>query len=272
MHPHRFPLLLLALGVLLASCSDDGSVVDSTLTAPSILLTRLELSATLVDTDSVDVVPGTDKSPDDRISIPIRILAIATGPVPDDAMVCTITLDGKTQRIASAILHPEGNGRFGGVVELDLRRGDVGDYRFELQAMDAAGEASNLAVARLRVVYGSKPPVIVRVIAPDTLTVAQSTIAVDISALVTDPSGPRDIKQVFFNSFLPDGRPSSQNPFILRDDGNPGSGDAVAGDSLYSIRIQLPPDAQKGTYRFEFRALDFSNLASNVVIHRVVVQ
>ena len=49
-------------------------------------------------------------------------------------------------------------------------------------------------------------------------------------------------------------------------------GDAVAGDGWYSLRVELPPTAQRGEYDFEFRAVDFSNTTSNVVIHNMVVR
>jgi hypothetical protein len=59
----------------------------------------------------------------------------------------------------------------------------------------------------------------------------------------------------------------------MYDDGNLSgiSGDDIAGDGIYSIIIQLPPNTQKGKYRFEFQAIDKSNASSNILTHYIYV-
>ncbi len=95
-----------------------------------------------------------------------------------------------------------------------------------------------------------------------------------VTCKVTDPNGLGDIARVFFNSFFPDGTPSSGNPFLLRDDGQKdqnGLGDAVANDGEYSLAIAIGNASQLGTFRFEFQAEDRGGLKSEIVVHRITV-
>ncbi len=268
----RFLPLLAAAALLFGACSSDDTTVDPQLNSPSVLLKNLTLSAFVIDTDTVNVVPGQDKSPNDPVTLPLTVSVDVSGETEVASIECTVTLDGKTQVILARNLQARGAGVWSTDLPLSLRRGDVGDYRVEVNGLDKNGLPSNIAVSKLRVFYGSEPPVITEVLAPDTITVQLTTFNEVIAVRVTDPSGLGDIKQVFFNSFLPDGRPSSGNPFIMRDDGQFASGDATAGDGTYSLKISVPPTATKGTHRFEFRALDYSNLSSNVVIHTIVIR
>ena len=116
-------------------------------------------------------------------------------------------------------------------------------------------------------------PVISNLGAPDTVAIATDTLHINLSLQVADSNGLKDIDIVFFNSFLPNGNPSSQNPFLLYDDGNPVHGDAVPGDGIYSQIISLPPSGvTKGTYRWEFQAKDREKKTSNIIIHNIVVK
>ncbi|HED05096.1 MAG TPA: hypothetical protein ENI61_00245 [Ignavibacteria bacterium] len=114
-------------------------------------------------------------------------------------------------------------------------------------------------------------PVISNLVAPDTLAAGNTLHVIFISVFVHDDNGLKDIKRVFFNSFIPpDGHPSSSNPFIMYDNGT--NGDITAGDGTYSLKIQLPPNVPKGKYRWEFLAQDWSGAYSNKIIHFVVVK
>jgi hypothetical protein len=267
----RFLPLMVVL--LLSGCSDDDSTLDPALNDTPIVFTDLELSAFLVDTDTLDVKAGQDKSPDDPVTIPLRVRVQVQRPAPaeDVLLRCTVTQDGSRTPVAENSISNVADGLQSFAFAIALSRGDVGDYRVEVTGEDAAGTVSARAFATLRVVYGSNPPALQELSAPDSVQLQAQQVTFDMSVLVQDESGPADIKQVFFNSFLPDKTPSSGNPFILRDQGVASQGDAVAGDGWYSIRVQLPPTAQKGEYEFQFRAVDFSNATSNVIIHKLIV-
>jgi hypothetical protein len=116
-------------------------------------------------------------------------------------------------------------------------------------------------------------PVVFNLVAPDTVTISSDTVHINLSIQVADSNGLNDIEYVYFNSFLPNGNPSSQNPFLMYDDANSIHGDAVAGDGIYSQIISLPPaGVTKGTYRWEFQARDRGKKTSNIIIHNIVVK
>ncbi|MDT8325097.1 MAG: hypothetical protein RRA94_13380 [Bacteroidota bacterium] len=267
-------ILPLMIVLLLTGCSDDESTLDPALNDTPIVFTGLELSEFLVDTDTLDVKAGQDKSPDDPVTIPLRVFVQVQRPsavAGDVRLRCTVRQDGARTPVAESSIDvvAEGQQRFD--FDIELSRGDVGDYRVEVTGEDASGTVSARAFATLRVVYGSRPPELLELNAPDSVRLQAQAITFDMSVLVNDDSGPADIKQVFFNSFLPDRTPSTGNPFILRDQGVASQGDMVAGDGWYSIRVQVPPGAQKGEYEFQFRAVDFSNATSNVLIHKLII-
>ena len=260
--------------LLLGACSDDAAIVDSTPSESAILFTDMRLSHYTVDTDTVDVRPGQDKSADDAITIPFDIHVAVSNGNRVGALRYEIREDGKSAVLGQGVLTASGSrDSWTATVAFARKRGDVGDYRIDVSGTDDAGLASNSAQAKLRVLFGSKPPEIVAVFAPDTVELQPETVVLTISAEVRDPSGAADIKQVFFRSFLPDGRPGNNGrPIDMFDDGQPGNGDAVAGDGIYSRKVQMPPDTPTGDFRFEFRALDFSGLSSNTVVHKLTVR
>lgn len=266
--------LLAAVLLLLGACSDDSTVIDSTHSDSAILLTGMRLSHYTVDTDTVDVQAGKDKSPDDVITIPFDIHVTVLNGTRLSTLRYIVSEDGRSSVLVEGALSPAGSeGEWKASVAFPRKRGDVGDYRIEVRGVDDAGLEANTAQAKLRVLFGSKPPEIIGVFAPDTVELKPETVVLTISAEVRDGSGQADIKQVYFRSFLPDGRPGNNGrPIDMYDDGQPGNGDDVAGDGIYSRKVQMPPDTPVGDFRFEFRALDFSGLSSNTVVHKLTVR
>ena len=110
-------------------------------------------------------------------------------------------------------------------------------------------------------------PVISNLTAPDTLTVNDTTIIL-LTIEAADSNGLADIERVFFKSYRPDGTTSGV-AFPLYDNGR--DGDAAAGDGIYSGIISVYPSNQKGTYRFEFQAIDRGKKTSNIIIHRITL-
>jgi hypothetical protein len=99
------------------------------------------------------------------------------------------------------------------------------------------------------------------------------TVTAVLSVSVSDNEGPDDVREVFFNSFLPpDNRPSSGNPFIMADNGNTAvNGDETANDGVYSLIIGLPSSVSTGDYTFVFEAVDNSDAHSNQITHVITV-
>ncbi len=149
-----------------------------------------------------------------------------------------------------------------------------GNYEIKFYVTDNNGNTSTIAVHSFKYNNGFSASLILsNLVCPDTVTVGSTTIQITLSVTVKDSAGLSDVQSVFFNSYIPpDGHPSSSNPFIMYDDGDLAHGDQVAGDGIYSLIVNLPPSAPKGTFRWEFQAKNYSGEYSNKIIHYVVVK
>ncbi len=272
MHPLRFfPLTSLILLVFLASCSKDDSTVDPAFAGSTTVISKLTLSGYAFDTDTISTVIGREKSPSDDVEIPLGV-TLTTGAASGSSPVftCRIYAGNGTTPIASVVLTATNATTYHAPCNVAIHRGDVGDYRVEVTGVDGDGRATNRAISKFTVVYGTKPPVLAELFAPDTVALDPVDKKLLILAVrVVDSSGLADIRRVFFNSFLPNNAPASGNPFLMYDDGT--HGDATANDGIFTLLVELPPTTQKGRYRFEFQAVDYSNLTSNVLIHHIIV-
>lgn len=106
---------------------------------------------------------------------------------------------------------------------------------------------------------------------PDTVVVTD-TIPILTSLVVQDENGLNDIKEVYFIVYRPDGS-TNNNKVFLYDDGNLTlNGDQTAGDGIYSRIISVNQTNAKGTYRFEFKAVDRGGLQSNIINYPVLIQ
>lgn len=147
-----------------------------------------------------------------------------------------------------------------------------GNYYVNIQAFDSRNKASDPVY---QIIYWKKnqlglPPQLLSIAAPDTIQLpASGDRSFLLTAKVSDPDDNRDIKEVFFNTFKPNGSPSSGNPFKMYDDGT--SGDLVANDFTYSLTIFITAQNSPGDYRFEFQAKDYSDLLSEKIIHIITV-
>ncbi|MDQ7064128.1 MAG: hypothetical protein Q9P90_07760 [candidate division KSB1 bacterium] len=168
-----------------------------------------------------------------------------------------------------------GNGTYGAIFASDAFGVERGVYSIVLRAIDKEGNRSpgRVVIFVVQTRLQNLPPEIVSISVPDTVSRSQTGPFV-ITCTVTDPNGLGDIARVYFNSYFPDGTPSSGNPFLMRDDGKKdqnGLGDAVAGDGVYSLTIGIGNTSTLGTFRFEFQAEDKSGQKSEIVVHRITV-
>lgn len=165
-----------------------------------------------------------------------------------------------------------GDGIFSMVTTTRFAEWKFGSYHLMVQAYDSRNAASNslykiLPWAKIRV---GVAPQIIGVSAPDTIQLpAVGDKSFLLTANVTDADNNRDIHEVYFDTFRPDGSASSGNPFKMYDDGT--SGDVTAGDYIYSLKIFITSQNSPGNYRFEFQARDYSGLLSNKIIHIITV-
>lgn len=148
-----------------------------------------------------------------------------------------------------------------------------GEYHLIIQAYDTRQKSSEsiyviLPWAKTEI---GQAPKILAITAPDTIQLpASGDQSLILAASVTDPDDNRDVREVFFNTFKPDGSPSGGNPFKMYDDGT--SGDVTANDYIYSLQIFIAAQNSPGNYRFEFQAKDYSDLISEKVIHIITVK
>ena len=271
--PIRY-VFLLALSILFISCSDDSSIVDPSADAMrgSVSVRSVVLSAYTFDTDTISVTPGREKSPDDPISVNFTVTVVkdVSAATPIATLRCDVLTEREGTTLATVDL-PVGSGSSAsGVVKLSLRRGHVDSLLSFVNDSAADNKLSlNPVISRINIIAGKRPPHFCGITMPDSAKLpATDFIVLTIQACVNDSSGLKDIKRVYFNSFLPDGKPSTGNPFLLTDFGV--DGDLVANDGTYTLQIQLPSTAQKGLYRFEFYVFDYGK-QSDLTSHTLFV-
>jgi hypothetical protein len=147
----------------------------------------------------------------------------------------------------------------------------TGLFSIVLRAVDATGEKSSSTVTTTNVTRQGLnfPPAVSDLQAPAEISRNRPANTYLLSVLASDPNCIADLRRVFFNTFLPNGNPSSGNPFVMRDDGR--EGDAVSGDGRYSLTIQITPQNATGAYRFEFQAEDKKGGHSTTLTHIITV-
>jgi hypothetical protein len=119
------------------------------------------------------------------------------------------------------------------------------------------------------------PPVLSSLTAPDTITLITPSVMEFFSIQVEDSNGLGDVRDVYLQSYRPDGTTSGATISLYDDGGliiSPSSGDQVAGDGIYSLTVQLPFTTTNGLWRFVFRAIDRGNKLSNEISHNILVQ
>jgi hypothetical protein len=165
------------------------------------------------------------------------------------------------------------DGVFGQTILASRLSKQCGLHDFVFRAIDILGDASQAEVKVVNVDLsksGNLPPQLSGLQAPATISRRATPNTYVLSVKAADPNGRCDgIARVFFNTFQPNGVPSTGNPFLLRDDGK--QGDALAGDGRYSLTIQITPQNATGNYRFEFQAEDQKGAASAKLVHTISV-
>ena len=149
-----------------------------------------------------------------------------------------------------------------------------GIYNIKYYVKNADETLQQVALASFKYNNGqdNEPPEIANtVVDPDTAVVTTATV-IFTSVEASDPNGQNDILKVHFIVYKPDGS-TNGSELELFDDGNVDDhGDLVAGDGIYSRLIQVDETNDKGTYRFEFQAIDRGGKSSNIIDHFVLIQ
>lgn len=171
---------------------------------------------------------------------------------------------GQTQpAFTDSLLNPQNNTFiYRMLIDSSYAAGKKGRYTMKFYAVDQFGAHSDTVETMSG--FANLPPEISNAAVPDTVTIPQTgSLQILITVKVKDAQSLADIQQVWFDSYLPNGNPSSGNPFLLYDNGLPydpnnpvAVGDQVAGDGVYSLTIFLPAGIPPGSYAFHFFAED----------------
>ncbi|MDQ7040008.1 MAG: hypothetical protein Q9M35_03615 [Rhodothermus sp.] len=213
----------------------------------------------------------------DTALIPLTIAVTARDPDGQVVQVAFVVRApfSTTEPVATGTLEAVGNDRYAGGTTLRLHRAQVGPYTVLVYAVDDARRLSNQVRGTLWFWATGGPPVIEAVQVPDTLqrpAPGEPPVIFQVVAQVSDPDGLENILRVEL-------RVNNGAPILLCDDGSegvcggiPNSGDAVAGDGLFTVTLALASDNAPGTYTFAFQAIDRIGLTSEEVRRDVVVE
>ena len=263
--------------LFLCGCEKKGSsIVDSA--GPPPLLILGSVSPSSINTDSINV--GSSRKPDDTLSLAVVIVARANALEgnPLKSVHFSIQTPDHQEKLAEGLLLDDGvgvdrikgDGVFSTTATFQIQRIQIGIFQIGVAAEAMNGFASTAFLVPLTVFRGNSPPILSDLQAPDTIQSSLAGQTLTLHVRGTDPDGQGDIVRVIFNSFLPNGDPSTGNPFQMFDDGSPSHGDSISGDQVYSYTVQLPA-ISPGTYHFKFQAFDRSNAGSNVLDHFIIV-
>ena len=153
---------------------------------------------------------------------------------------------------------------------------DNGTYNVEYKIFQNDG--SSKIIAAQHFVYdngkNNTAPTISNLIQQDTV---QTNVQFSFSVMVSDPDGLNDIKEVYYELYMPNGTKvvNSQgiSKFPMFDDGDTASnGDVTANDGRYTVYLTFPNTVTTGSWKFDFTAQDKAGHLSNTITHNVEVK
>lgn len=142
------------------------------------------------------------------------------------------------------------------------------EYQLSFTALDSMNGRHKITSQKFFFLGKNDAPVLSNLSAPDTLTVVDS-LAFAVAVKATDAQGRSDIRSVYMVSYRPDGTTNGIE-FPLLDDGIFPDNDA--NDSVYTAGFKVTSANTKGTYRFEFKAVDRSGAVGNVLNHFLLLR
>ncbi len=264
-------ILIPAISLLLYNgCdSDVKDIVDPSFVTPYIL--SLEVTPDTINTDTVG--SSSQPSPTGELELTWNVgIQVHRRGIEPFRIVYSLT----SQRLGSIIVQGTIDAQDNGDLETfwtnfsfsgAFNRSDIGKYLIEVGIQNGDGFVGNSRTAIVELIRTNRPPVILSVTAPDTIQLPEpvgnepqsTTFAVDV--IVDDPDGNDDVTSVYFYSYNPAGERGPAT-FQLRNLGN----------GLFSDTLSVNSNNTRGTYRFEFRAVDRSSAVSDTVNHFITLQ
>jgi len=277
-----FPFAVGLSFIFLSGCEKkNDTVVDISGNSP--FISQAAFSLKKVYSDTMYNNQGL-KKPDDLLTIHGIVSIKVVHPDGLDKIASvrfTLTEDQTLSIIKEGLLYDNGvspdtnalDSLYTQLIEYQFARVFVGTLTLSLWSVDKSGNSSNVIYLPLEILRRDNQKPILSNLKMDSLVyVSDQDQFLQLTINASDADGQSDILKVFFNSYKPNGSPSTGNPFQLYDDGDEEShGDIIAGDGTYSLIIKLPANTTIGIYRFEFHAVDRSLDMSDVLIKNLVV-
>ena len=215
-----------------------------------------------------------------RIPITIRVTARRQADPVEEVWYSIEEPSSLQGPLRSGRMAPAGNSRYEQTVNLVLSALELQTYTVLVYAVDASARVSGAVRGSLhyfRSFEPGSPPVIDSLAVPDTLqrpSPGDPAVSLLLVAGVSDPDGLSDVALVeFWNNAAPASR------FLMCDDGgatpcgeSQESGDAMAGDALFTRRVFITSDNSAGTTTLVFQAIDRAGLKSAIHMRDVVIQ
>ncbi|MEZ4702431.1 MAG: hypothetical protein R2834_19010 [Rhodothermales bacterium] len=215
-----------------------------------------------------------EASPDQLVDDNVRVrFSVSVEAIDPDGQVAEVVMVLRSptvdaEPVLAQNMNGSGNGTYELIRDIDLPKGDIGNYTVLVYAVDEDGLLSNQVRGTFVLENKGEPPVVESVEAPDTVQrpAAGEQTLVKIVATVSDPDGLGNISRVLlWNTAAPGDR------FDLFDDGQ-GGGDETAGDGRYTITVQVASDNTPGPRVFAFQAIDRAGLESNIIEKTITIE
>jgi len=260
--------LIIALIVFVSACDSAPGTADLGASAP--IVANLSVTPDLLDLDALpgagDVVP---------VDISFAVDASdADGDLETVFLIVRSPFAGQAA-LAEAEIDAVGRSRVETSLTVSIPRATVGSFVVTAFASDEAGRMSNRIFGSIEVTSGSLAPNIDQIDIPTQITrpgPGEPAVSVSIVAHVSDPDG---ADNVAFVEVIANGISTLR----LCDDGGQGvcnqgfssSGDATAGDSQFTLTIQLDSNNAAGQNTFEFTAVDRTGLRSETLLRVITL-
>jgi len=249
--------ILSVLSLVILSACDSGPGTTSTETSPPRLS---EFTFNPVEI-------GIDAANSGMITFPLTMRVAAAGEEIESVRYLVRSPDKNAAPISEGELARVDGNHYERTVDISIQQGKIGLYTVLVYGVGSEGVLGNSVRGNLRVIGTGEPPVIVDIIAPDTVRLpaaGQDPTRVPLVAQVEDPDGLSNINRViFWNAALPN------VTFEMFDDGE--GGDDEAGDGFYTRVVEIASTNQPGTTTLVFQAIDRAGLESETRTHEIEV-
>ena len=214
-----------------------------------------------------------------RIPVSIEVTVHSRGAPVSEVWYVVQSPSSLQAPIRSGRMAPQSGGRYAQQITLTLSALDIRTYTVMVYAVDEAQRISGDARGSLhyfRSFDPGLPPVIDSLAVPDTLqrpAAGEPAVSLLLIAAASDPDGQSDIAMVeFWNINAPATR------LLMCDDGgaafcgaSENSGDAAAGDGLFTRRVYITSGNAAGTTTLSFQVTDRAGLQSAVATRDVII-